>query len=359
MDQLFVFGAAYGLNAIRSLEFTSPLLFLVSVVLLLAFVLAGYRKRRGREVGFTDTAELYKKAEKKAARIDLVKNIALVIIISVLGLVWAGPVVSESVVKTEERVDYLRTTILVIDISGSMKQEMDTSSDDERSSFQAVRDASISYLEQNKNNTRVGVIFFSDGFVEWRRPTKNIEGLIEDLKMMDLVLYDRAEGVDYPGWMSNQMRLVSRGTNTPPALYRAEQTIYELSLKENIESASVILFSDLGDKKEELIQTFNDLSSNKIKLYILFSGARGVIGKITPHFEENDMVKFYNVASPKDIKDAYADISRIEAKPIRVLERYEEQKSTKTEAVLALFVLVVLFVLFTETYGHTVKGGGR
>lgn len=339
---------ALGLSAIGPISFTSPLLFLIAVPFLLALAISMRRARnkKGAKVKFSDTSHLSSIGSKKAKVYARARAFSLVMIILLSATLFTKPeLTGKSHVEETATTEHMRTVIVVIDISASMAHRADYASSDKRTHFEVVRDALTDFIE-SEDNMRVGIIFYSKDPLQYRRPTEDLEALVEDLEALDLVnsVY---EGEYTFG--SLQLSEISSNTDTVPALYVASKTLEELDMQNNLQSAAIILLSDLKDDMGDISSVLRDLAKADVKTYIIASRSeRSVYHIRRTYFEDNNKIRLFSARSEDEIKEAYGAISELESTPIIVRSRVSSKRSISTEIALLLFFFVAVFVFVAE-----------
>ncbi|MDX1535690.1 MAG: VWA domain-containing protein [Candidatus Spechtbacterales bacterium] len=351
-----------GLEFLRSLEFTSPLLFLLVIPLLLALV-AGIVYSRDRDKGrvrFSDPRHLVSVGSRKGLRARRIRIALLVILIIFSSLVLTYPVIRDSSqVMEQTTTQHTRTVIVVMDVSTSMRSRAEYNTEDMRTHFDIAREALIGFVSEQEN-MRIGVIFYSDEPLQYRRPDFNLEALTEDLESLTLIrtrrYWEEAPEPEEVNYASRQLSAMSKGTDTVPALFVASRTLQELDMQQNLNNAAIILFSDLKDRRSRVADTINQITEARVNVYVITSAGERLLRNFESLVGENPRVRIFDAESPVELDEAYREISELEAAPVEITERISTTTDIQEELGLFLFFFVILFVIISEWIYRRTRG---
>lgn len=317
-------------NMFAGIRLTSPLFFLLLPILIVILII-GKRKKQG-EVGFAALEEsfnLHRHAAQHARRMRVAWVCALCILTA---FIWAGPVRTRFVSRTQGQVVQNKGTIVIaFDVSGSM---LSYAFDKQRNNFEVGRDALASFLT-NARDLQAGVVFFSDGAIAFTRPHDDLKAIAQDLLYLKL---------DPPQELGqNQLSLFSYGTQTSPALLFAGEMIESTDLQRISQTSAIVLVSDLEDNTVLLVDTFKELIRRGHNIYVLATAPEETIQVIRSMMKDN-RIKLFNIASEKDIQEAYQSILGLEHE--RIMYNFKDVHQTPEPVRWPAFLLFWLFIAF-------------
>ena len=344
----------------QDIELASPIflgagLFLAALMLIGVFLKPRFTKGKGIPVSEADFS--LKPGFSAASIAYRVKAALVAFMIILVGVIASGPFTQsfEGAIRTEST-QKLRTTVAVLDVSGSMGGKFSF----EDVKFNIVRD-NLAKLLRRAENMRATVIFFSDKATPIRWFTSDTNALADDVEGLNLKMTNEQRYDDpYLRLGLIQIRKISGGTNTPNGLALAGDmlTALDMSAEELSKSASIILFTDLQDNLDEVAGQVRNFTTRGIRVYVISVGRKAQ----NAAFEQrtaatNGLVKLYSADNEDDIAHAFEEIGKLESSVVTVEETIQMEKSLVPEFSVVLLIAVLTFILLSETILHTVRGG--
>ena len=263
----------------------------------------------------------------------LVFSIAIVVLTAFL---WGELTVRETGDGTAiSRQEPVKTLLAVFDMSSSMGTPF---GGQERGSRFAVAKEALATFLTNEQSTRAGVIFYSTEVFEYRRPTRDLDELVDDFSYLDIT---RDEG--------QPLSELSWGTDTAQALEHAAVVMDSLEL-DNVRSSVVILVSDLLDDKMKIAYAVGELVARRIRVYILSIEGEGSepSAAVADALALNPQVRAFHIRSPDDMREVYPAIALIESSLSEIQEPVADRQIRSRTAVLVLFGLLLGFAVVSE-----------
>lgn len=345
----------------QDIELASPIFLWIGLgsallVLIFRFFARTFSKKQ-RGVSFVETETSLSSGFNRASVAYHVKTSFIVIMVALLGVIAAAPYtyMFEGAARIEST-KKLRTTVAVLDVSGSMQGSYGF----EDIKFNIVRN-NLAKLLQQAENTRASVIFFSEESSPFRWFTHDTESLALDILNLEIKT-DKGTEDRYGYFGLAQVNKLSRGTNTPRALDLAGYMLKSLDMsdEELSKSASIILFTDLQDNLDEVMDQIRAFSAKGIRVYVIAISRNDKINTFRQNMASaNGLVYLFDVNSQKDAEDAFARIGAQESSLVEVEETVQSEKSLVPEFVQLLLFVILTLALFSETIFHNVRGGRK
>lgn len=338
------------LETLTSLQFSSPLfLFLFVPVVYVLFFGSRLPVGRKRPEGVIDVSalgDIEGIGGGRAFFANAVKSLLLFAICSLTIFLWAGPSLNRGGdVIFSERVDPLKTYVVVFDVSGSMGTVFEGTT---ISKFDIARDALVSFLE-TQSNVQVGIIFFYNETFQYRRPTtRDMDALLQNLNLLSL---DQITPKDGSPFGRGQFSYLGGGTDIPKALRLTREVLETIPLS-STSSRAVILITDLEDQEAELLVAVEELVDRNTRIFVLSVG-RGL--SIEEKLNALPLVEVFAITSDGNLDDAFRRISSIENEEVVVRSRILQRSDARREFAFALAVISVVFVLTSEIFLRRVR----
>jgi hypothetical protein len=321
-----------------SVRIAAPWMLLVMLLFVPALVIELRRPGAARSVALAGVGDLQSSLPRFAARRRFYRAVTLVLMVVMLGLLWANPALqsSQPVLMTDQLAQQ-KNIILAIDVSRSMSGPLEVPDKDARfaaygkapdemeprqTRYEAARDTVYRFIERFPD-ARIGLILFSTEPFLARWPTLETDERF--IEILEENLHDLS-----------QLRRFSSLTNTDAALRLAGDVFAQL---ETSRGGAVIHISDAEDELENMGLAIRALRAQGIRLYTIGVGiSESIVEKLSGQFAGDAGFRIFRVDSDQEMQEAYRLVAELEESP-----RYtqaEQSYVTDLRWPIALFFVV-------------------
>jgi Ca-activated chloride channel family protein len=300
-------------------SFEYPLAFLV---ILLFLICARWCKERSRAIFFPHVAALIAKEGHKSSLLVWLKWVGIVAAVTAL----ASPVITKSYTNSKKEG---RDIVLVIDSSGSMRQQGFDPNDIFKSKFDVVKEVVDDFIQKRKND-RIGIITFADvAFIA--SPLTFEKKFLSDITRMQ------------------KLGVAGKRTAINDALVQA----YNLLSKSKAKSKIVILLTDGMDNMSKV--SFPDVKSmiekRKVKLYTIGIGGPGDYdASYLSALAKAGHGEAFGASDASQLSRIYSEIDKLEASKLNNKKVVEHTYLYVYPLFLAVLSLL-LFIYFRNQRG--------
>lgn len=248
-----------------------------------------------------------------------------ILLVLLLGLVWAGPVFHSSTPLFAEGEQTRHKDFLVaFDLSPSMSVPLGETRVASRAGpasrqvvvkvekakgptrFEAARDTLMQFLDRFAGE-RIGLILFSTEPFLARWPTTDTS-----TRFMEVLEENIGRG------QRTQLQAFSSLTNLHLALDLARETFEK---QEGLDGGAIIVISDAEDDVENMAQAAKQVRAAGIRLYTIGVGiSQRIADGLTQQFADDPGFRIFRVDSQEEMAEAYRLVAEVEESPLFVSE---------------------------------------
>ncbi|RRS30858.1 MAG: von Willebrand factor A [Epsilonproteobacteria bacterium (ex Lamellibrachia satsuma)] len=291
-------------------------------LILLFYICAKWCRERSRAIFFPHVETLIAKTAKKSSLLSWLKWIGIVSAVIAL----SSPVITKSYSNSKKEG---RDIVLVLDASGSMRQQGFDPNDIFKSKFDVVKEVVADFIKKRKND-RIGMVTFADVAFIASPLTFEKEFLTNITKMQKLGMAGKRTAIN-------------------DALVQA----YNLMSKSKAKSKIVILLTDGIDNMSKI--PFADVKSmiekRNVKLYTIGIGGPGDYdGRYLQTLAQAGKGEAYGARNAEALNQIYNEIDKLEASKLNDKKVVEHTYLYIYPLFLAVLSLL-LFVYFRNSKG--------
>jgi hypothetical protein len=327
-------------------------LIVLPLVVLVLRDLIGRRQRAA--IALTGLEYLRSGKQAAANRKKLLVPLLNLMVIVLLGLLWAAPQVQSGkpVIPGDEQTQR-KELILAIDVSRSMSGPLElpdrearlaaygqaTSTERRQSRYEVARETVYRFIDRFPD-ARIGLILFSTEPFLARWPT--VETSQHFREILDENLGE-----------SSQLRRFSSLTNTDAALRLAKEVF---AVRGNGTGGAVIHISDAEDELENMGLAIRSLRSDGIRLYTIGVGiSESIADRLMQDFSGDPGFRVFHADSEDEMSDAYRLVAELEESPQYSTEENVFVTDLRWLLALALIVIASVALWILETRFHQTR----
>lgn len=224
------------IEAFRNFQPASPLYFWIGAVVILTLIFLPFFKKKG----LWWNLKFWEKKVRLGGTQILILSILIVMISLLISVALANP---QIVAKRSIPFYGQKPIMMVVDVSGSMEKKFT----EDLTSFKRMREAFYDLIERDLG-ANIGILIYSDSHYIARDFAPKLEFLRDSLEN------------------DKEISELSGGTQTAPALRTARVFFSE---KTKSEDKSIILFSDLEDRRDWIALEMEACLEAGIRLYVI------------------------------------------------------------------------------------------